>query len=203
MQRHNPVISLAGVAGLCVFGGCMNVTTSIATKICITDVPRLDPISVYLEDLGPERGKVTITCFDDSWTNFWGSMGKGRTVRDFFIGCDNGYLCSKFASGLYSTVEDFDQITAHARKGIIDQRKESIAYGGSFTKDVARELWDDAENLSSYHTDLPETYADLMYKIFGDEWWHGLPQKPNYKYDYICRILDAVKEALSAPDTES
>ena len=35
-----------------------------------------------------------------------------------------------------------------------------------------------------------------MYDIFGDEWYDCLPTKPNPNYQYLCRILDVVREAL-------
>lgn len=181
----------------------MKVETAMVQRITITGVEHLDAISVYLEDCGPGRGKVTITCWDESWTNFWGSMGDGRTIRGFFIGCDNGYLCSKFAPGLHSTEEDADALTDYARKDIIKQRREAMTFKrGGMTKEEARELFDDAEYLGGYHTDAPESYGDLMYRIFGDEWWHGaLPQKPNHRYEHLCRILDVVREALTQTET--
>ena len=43
-------------------GACMekamNVETSTVTKLLITGAPNLDPISVYLEDLAPCKGKI-------------------------------------------------------------------------------------------------------------------------------------------------
>jgi hypothetical protein len=37
-----------------------------------------------------------------------------------------------------------------------------------------------------------------MNQIFGDEWWCEIPQKPNPKYEYLLRILRAVKAGLAA-----
>lgn len=52
---------------------------------------KLDPIIVYFEDEKPGQGRMTIACYGDAWTAWWGSMGD-RTVRQFVAGCDAGYL---------------------------------------------------------------------------------------------------------------
>jgi len=49
-------------------GACMekamNVEISTVTKLLITGAEGLDPISVYLEDLSPCKGKITVSCYD-------------------------------------------------------------------------------------------------------------------------------------------
>lgn len=52
---------------------------------------KLDAIIVYFEDEAPGQGRMTIACYGDAWTAWWGSMGD-RTVRQFVAGCDAGYL---------------------------------------------------------------------------------------------------------------
>ena len=39
----------------------INITT--VTKIHLTDLDRLDPVGVILEDLEPRKGKLTIDCY--------------------------------------------------------------------------------------------------------------------------------------------
>lgn len=36
------------------------------TKLVIIGAPRLDPITVLLEDLAPCKGKITVSCWDKS-----------------------------------------------------------------------------------------------------------------------------------------
>lgn len=52
---------------------------------------KLDPIIVYFEDENPGQGRMTIACYGDAWSAWWGSMGD-RTVREFVAGTDPGYL---------------------------------------------------------------------------------------------------------------
>jgi hypothetical protein len=172
----------------------VKVQTSTAVKLIISEVPRLDPITVFLEDLAPREGKATISCYNQSWSAWWGGMGD-RSIKDFILSCDERYLANNFGRGtsLDSTVVDVEGIADHARKHIISLRK-----GNDLDADCARELYDKAERLE--HLTQVETlyagYGDVMQDIFGDEWWHTLPEKPNGDYVYLCRIINAVKAAL-------
>ena len=41
---------------------------------------KLDPIDIIAEDIRKGAGKITISCFGKSWTNFWGGMGEEGIV---------------------------------------------------------------------------------------------------------------------------
>ena len=66
------------------------ITTSVK-KITITGADRLDPVGVFLENYGPGQGRITIICYGQAWTSFWGGMGD-RTVEQFVASCNDGYL---------------------------------------------------------------------------------------------------------------
>lgn len=173
----------------------MNVTTSLVTQLKITEVPNLDPIDVMLENYEPGKGRITIRCYTRVWTSYWGAMS-GRTVQDFFAGCDNGYLISNLAPGLSHEISDGEIITEHIRKKVIQMRKE-----GDLDASEAREIYDDC-----YCIDGP---GDLQHwehtkVMFGDEWWYAdLPTRPNPEYVYLCRILDAVREGIRITATQA
>lgn len=69
----------------------MEVVKSTVRRIEIFNLPRLDPIRVYLEDYDPGKGRITISCYDAAWVGYWGGMG-GKTIAQFFTSCDAGYL---------------------------------------------------------------------------------------------------------------
>ncbi|WP_367949531.1 hypothetical protein [Pseudomonas sp. SBB6] len=46
----------------------MKVETSIVTKLHITGIEGLDPITVFLDDFEPNRGKITVSCYDRAGT---------------------------------------------------------------------------------------------------------------------------------------
>jgi len=175
----------------------LKVSATTAQKIVITDVPHLDTVTVFLEDLGPREGKVTIGCYDKSWSAWWGGIGD-RSVRDFFLSCDEHYLAGNFGRGigLRHTLADLEGLADHARRKIVLERR-----GGDLDKEQARELFNDAGQLEGI--DRVETLHDLKHRvmqgIFGDEWWYSLPEVPNPEYEYLCRIILAVQEALRQP----
>lgn len=60
----------------------------------IYGIERLDPIDVYWEDFGEQRGRVTITCWGEAWTAYWGAMGEA-TIREFFLRADDDYIARR------------------------------------------------------------------------------------------------------------
>lgn len=75
----------------------MNITTKKCAMLIIDDIlsapHRLDPVRVIIENLEPGKGRIIIVCYDAAWVGFWGAMG-GRTVEQFILSCDAGYLSS-------------------------------------------------------------------------------------------------------------
>jgi len=78
----------------------MNIQKKTVTQIDIFDAPNLDPIRVHIDDIAPGQGRITISCFSRAWAcaAYWGSMS-GRTIGQFFIDCDPGYLADSLAWG--------------------------------------------------------------------------------------------------------
>lgn len=54
----------------------LQVERSTVTKLVITGAQNLDPITVFLEDLAPCKGKITVSCWGKCWTAYWG----GRSI---------------------------------------------------------------------------------------------------------------------------
>lgn len=170
----------------------MKVETTTITKVRITGTPALDPIDVYLEDRGPSQGQITITCYGKSWAAYWGGMG-GDTIAEFFCRCDEHYLAGKLSS-TPSEVFDPEGLAAKARSEIIQRRRWT-----ELSREDARRLYEAADQIDGIDDprDAPE---NLMHEIFGDDWWLGLPSKPNPDYQYLCRIIKAVQSALRPED---
>ena len=161
----------------------MNIEHSNVKKIKISDVYGLDPISVYLEDFEPRKGKITISCWDKSWHSYWGAMGD-RTIAEFFLSCDNGYL-AKNLSSISSSVNDYDALA----KKILDHYGEDIDY---FVREEINSMSDDVD----WDAWLRGEGHEIMTDVFGEEWWYDIPTMTNPKYKYLCRIIDTVKDAL-------
>nr|WP_242070492.1 hypothetical protein [Pseudomonas mohnii] len=81
----------------------LKVERPTVTKLMITGAPRLDAITVFLEDLGRRdcstesnpnyqtaQGKITINCWENSWNAYRGGMSS-RTVAEFVADCGWDY----------------------------------------------------------------------------------------------------------------
>lgn len=168
----------------------MQITASLVRKITVSEIESLDPISIYIEDYAQGKGKLIITCHDESWSYYWGAMGT-QNLAQFILTADNDYLAKKLSPSTPSTINDDDSIEIQAKRHIIERRKED-----GLNKEDARKLYDLCPKLQEYKDYDIATYSDIMYEIYGDEWWDCLPTKPNPKYQYLHRIIDVVKEAL-------
>lgn len=190
----------------------INVTESVATKLRITGAESLDPISVFIEDLGgrsvplpddpgyiTRAGKVTMECFGESWSAYWGGMGDRSTI-DFFLGASVDYLVGCFARGSEIDRHVFDgaALEKTVRKRVIEWRLAK-----DLSRDEARELYEEADSLSNFGTAEALMYSqeagDLLAYLFGTEWHHevsGLAMVTHPKRLYLARIVDAVQQAL-------
>jgi len=72
----------------------MEITNVPADCWKITDAKGLDPIHVFWIDSGPGQGYVTIICYGEAWSAYFGGMGD-RTIKEFFAAADTGYMVSK------------------------------------------------------------------------------------------------------------
>lgn len=168
----------------------MIITNSTVQKLTITGVENLDPVAVIVEDQGPGVGKITITCFNECWTYFWGSMGEQHTLASFFAKCNTPYLAGKLKCGIRDRVDDDDEdtLTNALRTEIVNRRR-----GGSLDKTVARDLWEEAVTPTDSNGYVD---SELFSRVFGGEWYEFRPKKSNPDYAYLCRIIDTVKDAF-------
>lgn len=166
----------------------MHIEQTTVRKLRITGVTNLDPVTVFLEDFEPGKGKIVIECWGKSWAASWGAMGKDSTISEFFCQCHTGYLIKNLAVDINSEITDNEAITDGARKKILRMRRD-----GDLKKDQARDLWDECANYSS--VEAISHWKDVT-TIFGDEWWYGLPTRPNPEYTYLVKIVQAVQAAI-------
>ena len=133
----------------------------------LTEIEKLDAVTVYVTNYDAGKGKIVIECFGDAWAHYWGAMG-GRTVQEFVLGADNDYLLNKLLKETRGT--DFDKINELAQKRGFDF---------CVTSDVEVAM-----------------AASDMQKCFGDDWYMDLPQCATSEYQYLNSILIAVKTAF-------
>lgn len=145
----------------------MKITESTVTKLCLTEIKGLDPVTVFLEDFGPGQGKLTVECFGDAWSQYWGSMGAGDLIS-FLASANVEYIAMKlFSSDLSREVVDYEKIAA----------------------DIGEDLVEECTLLQ---------HEDKVSAAYGDDWRFQLPHKLSHHYEYLLRIVNAVKEAVNA-----
>ncbi|MCX4025141.1 hypothetical protein H0A36_30080 [Endozoicomonas sp. SM1973] len=163
----------------------MKVEQSKVTKIKLTDLERLDPITVFLEDFELGKGKITIECYGKSWSSYW--PGMGGTIAEFFIRCDEDYLISNLSGERSTKVAEGEDLQADAKQRVIKMRRNK-----EISSREAKELFEDIERLDMYQ----ENYG-LISQLYGDDdWIYNLPEVPNPDYQYLCRIIKSVQAGL-------
>lgn len=159
----------------------------------ITGAERLDPVRVMIENYEPGKGRITITCYGKAWTAAWFAMD-GDDVQTFIKRVSNEYLIGYFDPQLRSTVDDDnDANLLFVKSEIIKLRRER-----EIDAVQAREMWDEAENAD----DVKEScccfgVGNKLLNLFGDDpWYADWPTAPNPKYQYLERVLNAVRDGL-------
>lgn len=162
-------------------------------SLVITGAERLDPVRVMIENYEPGKGRITITCYGKAWTAAWFAMG-GDDVQTFIKRVSNEYLIGYFDPQLRSTVDDDnDANLLFVKSEIIKLRRER-----EIDAVQAREMWDEAENAD----DVKEScccfgVGNKLLNLFGDDpWYADWPTAPNPKYQYLERVLNAVRDGL-------
>lgn len=159
----------------------------------ITGAERLDPVRVMIENYEPGKGRITITCYGKAWTAAWFAMG-GDDVQTFIKRVSNEYLIGYFDPQLRSTVDDDnDANLLFVKSEIIKLRRER-----EIDAVLAREMWYEAENAD----DVKEScccfgVGNKLLNLFGDDpWYADWPTAPNPKYQYLERVLNAVRDGI-------
>jgi hypothetical protein len=86
----------------------MKTTKQETETYILTELDRLDPITVYITNYGQGKGKIVIECYGSAWSSFWGGMSN-QTIQKFLLTSDNPYLLNCFLKETMQT--DFEEIT--------------------------------------------------------------------------------------------
>jgi hypothetical protein len=160
-------------------------TCSTVTKLLLSELKNLDPITVIIENMGEGRGRIIIECYGNVWSSFWPAMS--GTIEEFFIYCNDSYLVNCLSNGLSPTMEDEDATEEKIRRAVCKARHARL-----ISHDDAIVIWE-----HSTMADLRDSLYMFAPALFGCDWYDvPVPQKANYHYVYLCRIINAVKEGL-------
>ncbi|MFM1346602.1 hypothetical protein WFP14_08535 [Yersinia proxima] len=169
----------------------MQVEISQSFKMRITELERLDPVEVLVDDYDPGKGKITITCYGKAWTASWFAMS-GQTISQFFRRCGNDYLIGYLSPQLEQQIDgDNDDNITFVKREII-----KLLRTNEITKEEAREYWDEAVSSEDVKSDICLSGSDLAGLLGDDPYYANWPMVENHHYKYLSRICDAVKEAF-------
>ncbi|HAS6054690.1 TPA: hypothetical protein I7122_18325 [Vibrio vulnificus] len=176
----------------------MKIEKATVTKLYLSEIPKLDPVGVFLEDYQKGQGKITIECFGESWSHYWPAMG-GRSLTEFFVSCNVDYLARKL-SDVKPGIDDYEAFEIVATKEVLRKRRAD-----ELDADKAREIYDELK-ISSLDSDDGEWWCrenpEILEDLFGEEWWYSIPKKENPNFGYVCRIITAVQEGLKQYNAE-
>lgn len=147
----------------------MKISTRQVELMTISCLPGLDPVRVILDDYGPGMGRLTVGCFGDAWEHYWGAMGDHHTLRTFLLKAHEDYIVTKLLPGPDREL-DFEAI--------------SKAVGQDFS-------------VNNYY-ELGCLDHQLLVCAYGEDWQHNLPEKHTRDYQYLTKIINSVKAALSS-----
>lgn len=173
----------------------MKLEVSSVTKLRLTELEKLDPVTVILEDMGPGRGKIIIEHFGKSWASFWPAIG-GRNIAQFFVSCNQDYLAGNLAGGIRDKVDDEDAVEVACKQAILRVRRQRPE---DLSAVDARLLWDDdigLEELQNGHWFASHEHdlCELLFECDFHNW--DIPQKPNPQYERLCLLITTVQEGL-------
>lgn len=117
----------------------------------------LDPILVFWADHAPGQGSVTVTCYGEAWTAFWGALG-GRSVKKFFVGCDDDYLVQRLIGAQFQKRTKGHQIYLTR---IVQAIKENLKGNNTVFSEAAKAH----DTLKAHITDESDAYAlEIMWQ---------------------------------------
>ncbi|WP_444931543.1 hypothetical protein ACJJIF_07135 [Microbulbifer sp. SSSA002] len=159
----------------------------------------LDPITVLIENTAKGAGQITLSCCGEAWNHFWPRMGEQHTLETFFLSASTDYLSNKlFPNHLQRSVTDFSEVYKQAKTTILEDRREH-----AIDKQTAKRLWTDIRGLKHLSDDYElQEHLETICEVFGQEWYELLPTKDHHEFTYLCKIIDAVKEALKLRTAE-
>lgn len=172
----------------------MEIKRTTVEKIRIEDINashRLDPVEVIIENYGEGAGKILISCWGESWTGYWGSMG--GTIEEFFQRVSNDYLINKM-SDYRDSEPDLDADQDFLKRLVLKERRQGV-----MTYDEARQaidyinMWNVDRN-TLYNSPTPNVLRAI--EGMDEPWYLDWPKKANHKYEYLSRILDLVREVI-------
>lgn len=165
----------------------MIVVSSQTKTIVIEGVEGLAPISVFLTDIAPEKGKVVIECGGTGWANTWSWMN-GNKIDQWFAGLSPVDVAANFGYFHRNDV-DFVKLPEYV-KGEVEQ----LFAQNKIDDDKYTEVMDIVDESHDFIREghglaWCQMNSDMFEELLGGEWISSAPQTLNKEYDKMITII--------------
>lgn len=172
----------------------MIVVSSQTQTVVIEGVDGLAPISVFLTDIAPEKGKVVIECGGKGWANTWSWMN-GNAIDQWFVSLSPVSVAANF-DYFHRNDVDFEKLPDYV-KG----EAEQLFAENKIDEDQFTEVMDIIEESSEFIKEghglaWCQVNSDMIEEILGGEWLESAPQTPNKEYAKMISIIKAAQAGV-------
>lgn len=179
----------------------MKVEKQQVEKLRVTDIDGLDAIDIYLEKPTETSGKITVSCYGESWSGYWGGVG-GTGFESFFKRAPHESIINIFDSKIPFTQPDWDAYKSNLKAALanfdVDDKEDVLEAIEMTGEDELQRAFDEMgynETFSSYEVLLNEGIEDDVLELI-DASTADVPMMPSYRFVYLSKIIDVVKQVI-------
>lgn len=180
------------------------------------EVIKIDETDIFLQDLGPSQGKITVSnTWGYNYSMYWGSMG--GDLKSFLKHINAGYFASKLLGAKDETQMDVRKTFTEIRKYIREEMRLSWYEHQEFQKDMRERLNSfqrecESEPNANYFVDRFNHFVKrLDFSLIKDRYdakrmeeefenitepWHFIVDKPSQEYVWLTKLHKKLKKAL-------
>lgn len=184
---------------------------------------KIDNVDVFLEEMGGNKGKITISdTYDHNYSYFWGAMS--GTLRDFILSINKEYFADKLLGHRSNYEMDVPKTFAAIRKHISQElglywyqhmefqkeMRDSLNYFQRQCMDIPDQRYFVDNFYSCFVNNLPyhmiegnraRDFRDVqeMEQLFKDgftEHWNFITEKPGKEYLWLTNLHGKLKSKL-------
>ena len=180
----------------------------------------IDNTDVFLEDLGENEGKVTVSnTYGYNYSYYWGSMG--GNLSKFICSINDDYFASKLMGSKSKYTINIPATFRHLRQFIREELRMPWYREMEFQKDMREKLKNFQNNCESAHYFVDHFYSsfirDLDFSLIKDKYdandikeefegisepWNFIVETENQEYIFLQKLHQKLKKKLSTNDNK-
>lgn len=181
---------------------------------------RVDHVDVFLDDIGPGQGKITISSYDRNYSAWWGAMGKDTTLRQFISNINSDYFANNLMGSRDIYTMDVKKTFAALRKHIRTEMCLPWYKHLDFQKELRESLNDFQSQCLEAGDYANRCFVDNFYNSFVNnlyfhsiedkydrkeieeefnnisEYWYFIVEQPNKEYIWLTEMHKKLKTLI-------